>query len=72
MAQVMLREPVQLTIGPCGELTLPLGLLAEAGLNPGQDVIAHSDGDGCIGLDRPSEAANFLSGTGTDRLQQLR
>lgn len=61
----MLREPTQLTIGPGGELTLPLGLLAEAGLNPGEDVIAHSDGDGRILLRRTSEAAEFLLGTGT-------
>jgi bifunctional DNA-binding transcriptional regulator/antitoxin component of YhaV-PrlF toxin-antitoxin module len=61
----MLREPVQLIIGPDGELTLPLGLLAEAGLNPGQNVIAHSDGDGRIVLRRTSEAAEFLLSTGT-------
>jgi bifunctional DNA-binding transcriptional regulator/antitoxin component of YhaV-PrlF toxin-antitoxin module len=61
----MLREPVQLTIGPNGEVALPLGLLAEAGLNLGEDVIAHSDGDGRIVLRRASEAAEFLLGTGT-------
>jgi len=61
----MLREPVQLAIGPHGELTLPLGLLAEAGLNLGEDVIAHSDGDGRIVLRRASEAAEVLLGTGT-------
>jgi len=61
----MLREPVQLTIGPDGELTLPLGLLAEAGLNQGEDVIAHTDGDGRIVLRRTSEAAEFLLDTGT-------
>jgi len=62
---IMLREPVQLTIGPGGELNLPLGLLVEAGLNPGEEVIAHSDGDGRIVLRRTSEAAEFLLGTGT-------
>jgi bifunctional DNA-binding transcriptional regulator/antitoxin component of YhaV-PrlF toxin-antitoxin module len=61
----VLKEPVQLTIGAGGELTLPLGLLAEAGLNPGEVVIAHSDGDGRILLRRTSEAAEFLLGTGT-------
>ena len=61
----MLREPVQLTIGPDGELALPLGLFAEAGLKPGENVIAHSDGDGRIVLRRTSEAAEFLLGTST-------
>lgn len=61
----MLREPIQLTIGPNGELTLPLGILAEAGLSPGEDVIAHTDGDGRIVLRRTSEAADYLLDTGT-------
>ena len=61
----MLKEPVELTIGLGGELTLPLGLLAEAGLNPGERVIAHSDGDGRMVLRRSFEAAESLFRTGT-------
>ena len=61
----MLREPVQLTIGPNGEVILPLGILAEAGLNPGEDVIVHSDGDGRILLRRTSEVAEYLLSRGT-------
>ena len=61
----MLREPVQLTIGAGGELTLPLGLLAEAGLNPGEGIIAHSDGDGRVLLRRTADVAESLLDTGT-------
>lgn len=56
----MLREPVQLTIGEDGAVSLPLGLLAEAGLSPGSPVLAYSNGDGRIVLRREEDATQDL------------
>lgn len=60
----MLREPVHLTLGPDGQIQLPLGLLAEAGLNPGSELIAYSRGDGRVILRRAEDAMNELLATG--------
>ncbi|URN13215.1 hypothetical protein LUW77_21855 [Streptomyces radiopugnans] len=56
----MIKNPEQLTIGPSGELALPFGLLAEAGLSPGSLVLAYSNGDGRIVLRREADAAQDL------------
>ncbi|MER5899325.1 AbrB/MazE/SpoVT family DNA-binding domain-containing protein [Streptomyces mirabilis] len=42
----MLREPAELHVDDQGRVELPLGLLAEAGIAPGTDLVAFSDGDG--------------------------
>ncbi|MFF0302484.1 AbrB/MazE/SpoVT family DNA-binding domain-containing protein [Streptomyces nigra] len=56
----MIREPSELTVGPDGQVTIPLGLLAEAGLDPGAAVLAYSSGDGVIVLRRAEDAAADL------------
>jgi bifunctional DNA-binding transcriptional regulator/antitoxin component of YhaV-PrlF toxin-antitoxin module len=61
----VLREPAELTIGGGGQITLPLGLLAEAGLDAGSRVLAYSDGDGRIVLRREEDAVQALINNGT-------
>lgn len=56
----MLREPAEITIADDGSVSLPLGLLAEAGLSPGSQVLAYSRGDGCIVLRRAQDAVEEL------------
>lgn len=60
----MFREPTQLTIGDDGQVQLPLGLLAEAGLSPGSEILAYSMGDGRITLRRAEDAIGDLLSTG--------
>lgn len=60
----MLREPAEVTIGNDGCLSLPIGLLAEAGLFPGIRVLAYSAGDGRIVLRRERDAVQELVETG--------
>ncbi|WP_329336555.1 AbrB/MazE/SpoVT family DNA-binding domain-containing protein [Streptomyces sp. NBC_00663] len=52
----MLREPAELHVDDQGRVELPLGLLAEAGIAPGTDLVAFSDGDGRIVLRRAEDA----------------
>lgn len=59
----MLREPAGLRIDDQGRAEQPLGALAEAGIAPGTDVMAYSDGDGRPVLHR-------LTDTVTDRLER--
>jgi bifunctional DNA-binding transcriptional regulator/antitoxin component of YhaV-PrlF toxin-antitoxin module len=61
----VLREPAELTVGDGGQVTLPLGLLAEAGLDAGSRVLAYSDGDGRIVLRREEDAVQALINHGT-------
>ncbi|WP_370085352.1 AbrB/MazE/SpoVT family DNA-binding domain-containing protein [Streptacidiphilus sp. MAP12-16] len=61
----MLREPVELTIGSGGQVALPLGLLAEAGLDAGSQVLAYGDGDGRVVLRRQEDAVQALVDNGT-------
>ncbi|MET8345656.1 hypothetical protein [Streptomyces microflavus] len=56
----MIREPAELIIAEDGRLLLPLGLLAEAGLDPGRAVLAYSSGDGRIILHRAEDATRNL------------
>ncbi|MFE0642092.1 hypothetical protein ACFW2Y_10865 [Streptomyces sp. NPDC058877] len=56
----MIREPAEITIDDSGRVELPLGLLAEAGMSPGSDVLAFSDGDGRIVLRRAEDAMREL------------
>lgn len=56
----MIREPVEVTIGEDGRVVIPLGLLAEAGLDPGSHVMIFSDGDGRIVLRREEDAIRDL------------
>ncbi|MFE4538240.1 hypothetical protein ACIPX0_26725 [Streptomyces sp. NPDC090075] len=56
----MLREPAELHVDDQGCVELPLGLLAEAGIAPGADVVAFSDGDGRIVLRRAEDAITDL------------
>ncbi|MFC1438012.1 AbrB/MazE/SpoVT family DNA-binding domain-containing protein [Streptacidiphilus sp. N1-10] len=61
----MIREPAELTIASDGQVTLPMGLLAEAGLDVGSRVLAYSDGDGRIVLRREEDALQALIEHGT-------
>jgi bifunctional DNA-binding transcriptional regulator/antitoxin component of YhaV-PrlF toxin-antitoxin module len=56
----VIREPAEVSVEPDGRVELPLGLLAEAGLNVGDDLLAFSDGDGRIVLRRASDAIDDL------------
>lgn len=57
---VSCSEPIQLTIAEDGTVVLPLGVLAEAGLSPGNSVLAYSNGDGRIVLRREEDAVRDL------------
>ena len=56
---------MELTIDDEGRVYLPLGLLAEAGLDPGSHVLAFSDGDGRLVLRRQEDAIRDLLERGT-------
>lgn len=56
----VIREPVELMIDEVGRLVLPLGLLVEAGLDPGSQVMVFSDGDGRLVIRRASDAMRDL------------
>lgn len=56
----MIREPAETAIDADGRVALPLGLLAEAGLDTGTRVLAFSDGDGRIVLQREADALERL------------
>ncbi|MFJ9110202.1 hypothetical protein [Streptomyces sp. NPDC102283] len=60
----MLREPTEMEIGELGEVELPLGVLAEAGLGPGSKIVAYSAGDGRLVLRRAADAVAELLETG--------
>lgn len=60
-----MRTPMELTIDDEGRVSVPLGLLAEAGLDPGSRVIAFSDGDGRLTLRRYEDAVRDLVEGGT-------
>ncbi|WP_406183894.1 AbrB/MazE/SpoVT family DNA-binding domain-containing protein [Streptomyces sp. NBC_01006] len=55
-----IREPAQVTIDASGQVQIPLGILAEAGLDAGSAVLAYSDGDGRIVLRRLTDAMDDL------------
>jgi bifunctional DNA-binding transcriptional regulator/antitoxin component of YhaV-PrlF toxin-antitoxin module len=59
------RTPAELTIDEEERVFLPLGLLAEVGLDPGSHVIAFSDGDGRLVLRRRDDAMRDLIEHGT-------
>jgi bifunctional DNA-binding transcriptional regulator/antitoxin component of YhaV-PrlF toxin-antitoxin module len=61
----VIRTPNELVIDEDGRVMLPLGLLAEAGLNPGDHVLAYSDGDGRLVLRRHADALRDLVERGT-------
>lgn len=56
----MIREPAEITVDEAGRVELPLGLLAEAGLDVGSHLLAFSDGDGRIILRRAEDATRDL------------
>lgn len=58
----MIREPAELTVQADGTVELPMGLWAEAGLNPGSKMLAISDGDGRIVLRRFDDSVEDLLG----------
>ena len=61
----MIREPAETAIDADGRVALPLGLLAEAGLDTGARILAFSDGDGRIVLQREADAMERLLQDGT-------
>lgn len=61
----MIREPAELTIRDDGQVTLPIGLLAEASLDAGSRVLAYSGGNGRIVLRRKKDAVHDLVERGT-------
>lgn len=61
----VIREPAELSIDEDGKVSLPIGLLAEAGLGTGARIMAFSDGDGRIVLQREADALERLLQEGT-------
>ncbi|MFI9149438.1 hypothetical protein [Streptomyces sp. NPDC053367] len=61
----MIREPAEVHVDDQGRVELPLGLLAEAGITPGADLVAFSDGDGRIVLRRAEDSIKDLIEKGT-------
>jgi bifunctional DNA-binding transcriptional regulator/antitoxin component of YhaV-PrlF toxin-antitoxin module len=55
-----MRTPAELVIDDEGRASMPLRLLAEAGLDPGSEIAAFSDGDGRLVLRRHSDAMGDL------------
>lgn len=62
---IVIREPAELQIDDDGGVSLPLRLLAEAGLDAGGRILAFSDGDGRIVLQREVDAFKALLQDGT-------
>lgn len=56
----MIRNPSEVTVSADGAVALPMSILAEAGINPGEALLAHSDGDGRIVLRRLEDAVKDL------------
>lgn len=56
----MIREPAELRVDDSGRVEIPLGLLAEAGISSGTELLAFSDGDGRIVLRRAEDAVRDL------------
>ncbi|WP_031510925.1 AbrB/MazE/SpoVT family DNA-binding domain-containing protein [Streptomyces megasporus] len=61
----MFQDPAELDVDEAGRVRLPLGLLIEAGINPGIKLLVFSGGDGRIVLRRAEDAINDLLGEGT-------
>ncbi|MED7950722.1 AbrB/MazE/SpoVT family DNA-binding domain-containing protein [Streptomyces sp. BE303] len=55
-----MREPAEAMLDEDGSVEIPLGVLAEAGLDPGSRVVVYSDGDGRIVLRRQEDAIRDL------------
>ena len=61
----MVINPSEVEIDAEGRVALPMSVLAEAGLNPGETVLAYSGGDGRLVLRRLDDALGaLLSGEG--------
>ncbi|MFI0808226.1 AbrB/MazE/SpoVT family DNA-binding domain-containing protein [Streptomyces echinatus] len=56
----MIREPAEVRLGENGAVEIPLGILAEAGLDPGSLLVAYSDGDGRVVLRRQEDVIRDL------------
>ncbi|MFJ2954743.1 hypothetical protein [Streptomyces sp. NPDC087270] len=56
----MIRELAETAVDDDGRVALPLGLLAEAGLDTGSRLLAFSDGDGRTVLQREADALDRL------------
>ncbi|RSS27105.1 hypothetical protein EF914_02135 [Streptomyces sp. WAC05458] len=61
----MIREPAETVVSEAGAVEIPLGVLAEAGLDPGTAVVVYSDGDGRVVIRRQSDAMNDILEHGT-------
>jgi bifunctional DNA-binding transcriptional regulator/antitoxin component of YhaV-PrlF toxin-antitoxin module len=61
----VIRTPSELAIDEDGRIAIPLGLLAEAGLDSGSRVLAFSDRDGRLVLWREADAVCQLLDHGT-------
>lgn len=55
-----IQEPAEIGIDEQGGVQLSLGLLSEAGITPGAELVAFSDGDGRIVLRRHEDALRDL------------
>ncbi|MFI1953189.1 hypothetical protein ACH437_15285 [Streptomyces xinghaiensis] len=56
----MIREPAEVRLGENGTVEIPMGVLVEAGLDPGVPLVAYSDGDGRVVLRRQEDAIRDL------------
>jgi hypothetical protein len=59
----MMSSPSEVSVDSDGRVELPMSVLVEAGINPGERLLASSDGDGRITLRRLGDAiADLLNG----------
>ncbi len=56
----MIREPAVVVVRADGTVELPVGLMAEAGIDIGERLLDFSSGDGVITLRRVEAAADDL------------
>ncbi|MFG2562404.1 hypothetical protein [Streptomyces sp. NPDC048496] len=56
----MIRSPSEVVVDEHSTVALPMSILAEAGINPGETLLAFSEGDGRIVLRRLEDSITDL------------
>lgn len=57
---MVIRSSSEVTVRADGTVALPMSILAEAGINPDETLLAYSEGDGRIVLRRLDDAVSDL------------